>query len=99
MSASNGTLILSGSDSYTGGTTVNAGTLIATSNAALPAGTSLTVGAGGTLIFDPSLAGSPVAGSSGGAVAAVPEPGTLVLLLTAAIRGIWRLAKEEGVKG
>jgi len=39
----------------------------------------LTVGAGGTFIFDPSVAGSPVVASQG-QTAAVPEPGTLVLL-------------------
>ena len=46
-----GELILSGSDSFNGGTNVEAGTLIVTNNEALPAGISLTVGAGGTLIF------------------------------------------------
>ena len=40
-----GTLILSGSDTYGGGTNVNAGTLIVTNNTALPSETSLTVGA------------------------------------------------------
>ncbi len=44
----------------------------------LPDGTSLTVGAGATLIFDPSQAGSPITNSS--ALAAVPEPSTLALL-------------------
>ena len=43
MSASNGTLILSGSDDYTGGTIVEAGTLIVSNADALPTGTSLTV--------------------------------------------------------
>ena len=50
----NGQLILSGTDSYTGGTTVTGGTLYVTNSSALPDGTSLTVGAGGILIFDPS---------------------------------------------
>jgi autotransporter-associated beta strand protein len=86
-----GTLILSGSDSYTGGTTVNAGTLILTSNTAIPDGTSLTVGAGGTVIFDPSVAGTPVVGSAASSVAAVPEPGTLVLLTAgAALLALYR---------
>ena len=74
-----GTLILSGSNTYSGGTTVDAGTLIVNSSTALPDGTSLTVGAGGDFIFDPSVAGAPVAVSSGAAVTAVPEPGTLAL--------------------
>ena len=79
-----GTLLLSGENTYTGPTTVDAGTLAITSSAALPSGTSLTVAAGGTFIFDPSLAGSPVVGSAVTAgVAAVPEPGTMVLLLAA----------------
>ena len=48
----NGTLILSGSDTYSNGTNVEAGTLIAAAPGALPAGTSLTVAAGATLILD-----------------------------------------------
>ena len=49
-----GTVVLSGSNSYTGGTVVNGGTLIVTAAKALPNGTSLTVGAGGIFVFDPS---------------------------------------------
>ena len=41
----NGVLVLSGTDTYTGGTTVESGTLYVTSSSALPAGSSLTVGA------------------------------------------------------
>jgi autotransporter-associated beta strand protein len=78
MSGTGGTLILSGSDTYTGGTNVNAGTLIATINTALPNGAGLTVGAGGTLIFDPSKAASSVAVLPG--AVAVPEPSTIALL-------------------
>jgi autotransporter-associated beta strand protein len=73
-----GKLILSGTNTYSGGTVVNDGTLVVTSNSSLPDGTSLTVGAGGTLIFDPSAAGSPVVNSD--SVVAVPEPSSLVLL-------------------
>jgi len=89
-----GTLVLSGSDSYTGGTTVGAGALVATTNTAIGGGTSLTVAAGGTFVFNPSLAGSPVsagrvaAAASPEAVAAVPEPGTLVLLLAGLAVGL-----------
>ena len=78
-----GTLTLEGTNSYTDGTSVLGGTLLITSAIALPNGTSLTVGAGGTFIFDPSAAGSPVAGGSVAAVAPVPEPGTLALLAAA----------------
>ncbi len=93
-----GTLILSGSDTYGGGTNVNAGTLIVTNNTALPSETSLTVGAGGTFVFDPSMVGTSMSNDSvaalrGAMVAAVPEPGTLVLLAVgalAALLGAWR---------
>ncbi len=60
----NGTQILSGDNTYSGGTFVEAGTLILNDSAALPDGSSLTVGAGGTFIFDPSVAGSPAIGLS-----------------------------------
>jgi hypothetical protein len=80
-------LILSGSsNSYTGGTVVATGTLEITSAGAIPDGTSLTVGAGGTLIFDPSAAGSPVSDSA--AAAAVPEPGTLALLTSGVLLAV-----------
>ncbi len=50
-------LTLSGSDTYTGGTTIDDGTLYVASSAALPSGTCLIVGAGGTFNFDPAEAG------------------------------------------
>ncbi|MGA2255491.1 MAG: Ig-like domain-containing protein, partial [Thermoguttaceae bacterium] len=53
-----GTVILSGSNSYTGGTVVKDGTLVADNANALPNGTSLTIGAGGTFVFDPSQSAS-----------------------------------------
>ena len=57
MSGDGGTLILSGTDNYSG-TIVTAGTLDAISSIALPGGSSLTVGAGGTFIFGPAVAGA-----------------------------------------
>jgi autotransporter-associated beta strand protein len=76
-----GTLILAGSDSYTGGTDVSEGTLILASRSAIVAGTSLTVGADATLLFNSPLSSSrsatPLTASD---VTAVPEPGTLSLL-------------------
>ena len=56
MNGPGGTLILSGVNTYSGGTTVAAGTLVVTSNTALANDSSLTVDAGGTFVFDPSLA-------------------------------------------
>ena len=79
------------SNTYSGGTNVEAGTLIVTSNHAVPDGTNLTVGAGGTFIFDPSQDATPVT------AAAVPEPGPLVLLAVgAALVGFttWRRRKN-----
>jgi autotransporter-associated beta strand protein len=78
-----GELILSGTNSYGGGTIVNAGTLIAASATALADGSSLTVGQGASSLFAPAVA---VAGPSAAApagVVAVPEPGTLWLLFVA----------------
>ncbi len=76
-----GELILSGSNSYTGGTTVDAGALIVTNNEAIVDGTSLTVG-------NSSLFPAAVVPSTAAAVTPVPEPGTLVLLAAA----IWSAA-------
>ena len=46
-----GTVVLSGSNSYSGGTTVSAGTLLVTQSDAIAAGTSLTIGAGAASLF------------------------------------------------
>ena len=89
------TLVLSGSDDYSGGTMVDSGLLEITDSDALPAGSSITVGAGGTLIFDPSATstaymapGTPVDRPSAPSV--VPEPDALALLLAgAASLGVW----------
>jgi autotransporter-associated beta strand protein len=84
-----GELILSGTNTYTGGTTVSNGTVVLTNNEAIADGSSLTVG-------NPSAFAAPVvpsavaAGSSvvaglqtapQTAIAPVPEPGTLALLI------------------
>ncbi len=49
MSGAGGTLVLMGTNSYSGGTIVNGGTLIAASAFALPAGSRVTVSGSGTL--------------------------------------------------
>ncbi|MGA2253158.1 MAG: PEP-CTERM sorting domain-containing protein, partial [Thermoguttaceae bacterium] len=70
------------SDRYAGGTIVIDGTLVAASAYALPNGTSSTVG--GTFIFDPAMAGAPMAlVAAASQINPVPEPGTLVLLSVA----------------
>jgi autotransporter-associated beta strand protein len=82
-----GNLILSGSNTYGGPTIIAAGTLTALSNTALPNGSSLTIAAGGTLVFDPAemSTGSPVSDAR-----AVPEPGTLLLMAAAGSIMAWR---------
>jgi len=82
VKTSPGTLVLTGSSAYTGGTFADAGTLLVTNSIAIAGGTSLTVGAGGTFVFDPSWVS---AAPAGGAVAAVPEPSTLALLGVTAV--------------
>jgi autotransporter-associated beta strand protein len=98
MSGIGGTLILSGSDAYRGGTNVTGGTLILASDAALPFDSKLTVGAGGTLIFDPSVAAASQEALLTGAQVATPapEPGTLALLIAALVGGlgVWRRRKQ-----
>jgi autotransporter-associated beta strand protein len=70
------TLTLSGTNTYSGGTTVSDGELIVTAPYALPDGSNLTIGDGS------QFAAAAVVPSS---VAAVPEPGTLVLLAVGAV--------------
>jgi fibronectin-binding autotransporter adhesin len=81
-----GQLFLSGVNNYTGSTIVNAGTLIVDSPTALPDGSSLTVGQGASSLFAP--AAGPAATALAGGASAVPEPGTLMLLLAA----LWNAA-------
>ena len=96
MGGSGGGLILSGSDSYTGGTIVSAGTLAATTATAIPYDHSLTISAAGRSSSTPwplpapysSQGASPEAAyvaqpALRGVVAVVPEPGTVALLLAA----------------
>ena len=75
----NGTMVLSGSNTYSGGTDVQDGTLVLASPAALEDGTSLTIGADAAAIFAAAPAAAP---SAPAAVSPVPEPGTLALLAT-----------------
>ena len=96
-----GQLVLSGTNSYGGGTNVNAGTMYVTNSSALPPESNLSVGAGGTFVFDPNGPAPTVATSSAShaasAVEAVPEPGTLALLLAglAVGFGVWSRRKRS----
>jgi fibronectin-binding autotransporter adhesin len=80
--SNSGELILSGSNSYGGGTFVTAGILLAASPAALPGGSNLTVGQGASTLFSPAFAAP---SAVPGAMVAVPEPGTLALFATGAV--------------
>jgi fibronectin-binding autotransporter adhesin len=76
-----GSLTLTGTNSYTGGTYVEGGTLVAANNEAIEDGTSLFVGNANEL----TLFGGVVPATAGGAIAApatapVPEPDTLALM-------------------
>ncbi len=85
-----GTLVLSGSNTYGGGTDVASGTLIAMNSASIPSGTSLIVGSGGAFTFAPATTLAPAASNVASAsltVEPVPEPGTIALLLAAV--GAW----------
>lgn len=75
-----GVLVLSGTNTYDGGTIVEAGRLVVINPAALPDGSNLTVGAEAFFAFDSSAAGTAPGASSGPMAAPVPEPSTFALL-------------------
>ena len=98
-----GELILSGTNTYTGGTFVDDGTLVINSANSLPSGSSLTVGAGGTMIFDSSFTGSPVVSNSyesrpSSNTESVPEPSTIALLISGLIAGGLFLFRKQKQK-
>jgi autotransporter-associated beta strand protein len=93
-----GTLILGGTNTFTGGTVVANGTLVLLNNDALFAGTSLTIGDASAFSGGPSGAGSDAAGSAAvvlgsgpneaaalPSITPVPEPSTFVLLAAGAV--------------
>jgi len=96
-----GTLTLSGSGTYTGGTNVFAGALIVTSPNGIKDGSNLFVGSPGSFFAPPvpSFAGGSSAVPAAPAIAPVPEPGTLALLTAGAaatLAALWR-RKRRGL--
>ena len=93
-----GTLVLGGTNTYLGGTTVNDGSLIVTNNRAIANGSNLYVGDAGLLALFSEAAALPVvstdslgSATNATAVAPVPEPGTLALLAAgAALMAMYR---------
>jgi autotransporter-associated beta strand protein len=89
-----GALVLSGTNSYQGGTIVSSGTLVVMNNAALADGSSLTVGdasAFGSVIPADSHAivlGSGINEAASLSISPVPEPGTLVLVMASVVVGL-----------
>ena len=77
-----GTLVLGGTNNYSGGTAVTAGTLIVTGGSVLPSGTALTVSAGGVLIFDPSVGSGEQGAASSAAESATVTPTAATLPLS-----------------
>jgi autotransporter-associated beta strand protein len=66
-----GSVTLSQTNTYTGGTAVQGGTLIATCSGAVPSGGSLTVGAGGVFVFDPAATAATIASTTASATPAI----------------------------
>jgi fibronectin-binding autotransporter adhesin len=79
-----GMMVLSGSNTYTGGTTVDDGTLVVQSPDSLLNGSSLFVG--DSALLDQFDARAPIKQS----LVAVPEPGTAALLLVAGLLLLYR---------
>jgi autotransporter-associated beta strand protein len=99
-----GELVLSGTNTYEGGTIVSSGTLVVANNEALADGASLTVGSAsafGSVIPANSHAVILVSETNEAAslsITPVPEPSTLVLLVAGVMAGftIWRRRRNRG---
>jgi autotransporter-associated beta strand protein len=98
---SGGTLALSGTNAYSGGTCVEAGTLTVASPFSLVDGSNLSVGLDAASLFATSPAAGQAVSSPSAAppVAAVPEPSTLALLVAGAVLAgfaAWRRMSRAG---
>jgi fibronectin-binding autotransporter adhesin len=83
-----GTLVLSGTNGFSGGTLVDGGTLVLNTGSALENGSSLIVGDNTASLFAPASA-------MPAAAVAVPEPGTLALLCAAGIAAASLAARKK----
>ena len=86
-----GTQILSGSSSYTGGTTITNGSLVVMNAYSLPDGGDVTVG--DSLPFSAPIAASQTA--NGAAVMPVPEPSTLALAVAGSLLAISAVPRRK----
>jgi autotransporter-associated beta strand protein len=90
-----GTLTLSGTNTYTGGTNVFGGTLVVTTPQGIEDGTNLYVGTSGAF-FAPVVPAPAVGGGAASAgVTAVPEPGTLALLAAGAAAAVVAVRRRQ----
>jgi autotransporter-associated beta strand protein len=85
-----GELVLAGENTYSGGTTVFAGTLLVSSVFALPDGKALTVAAGATVVLQKDLnvqapSGAAIRPAASSSMASVPEPSALTLVVAGAV--------------
>jgi fibronectin-binding autotransporter adhesin len=93
MNGAGGLMILSGADTYTGGTIVSAGDLELTTPNAIESGSSLVVGQNASSIFAPAF-GQLTSASPPTGVAAVPEPGAISLLAVSALLVAFRASRR-----
>ncbi len=87
-----GQVTLDNSNSYSGGTFVNSGTLVVDSTSGIESGTNLSVGSMTSLFTHAPIVPDGIAGAS---VAAVPEPGTLALLAAGMAIVAFRVARRR----
>jgi autotransporter-associated beta strand protein len=112
IKTTSGTVTLSGSNSYSGGTSVTNGLLAVQNAGAIPSGSLLSIGANGSVVLGTPGATEPLGQISGGAgplgsqpsggsINPVPEPGTVALLAAAAACGfaLWLRRKGLGIGG